>query len=92
MSLPPQTPDEPNNVRPPSEVPASAAPVIFKQISVELPEEVAMDLKRMALDNRTTASAIVADALALVYAKLGRPVPFSLAQVGRKPRGRPPRS
>jgi hypothetical protein len=61
-----------------------------KVLSCDLPEAVHLALRRLALDEGTTVSALQAEGLGEVLRKRGIPVPPELAQTGRKRRGRPP--
>jgi hypothetical protein len=60
-----------------------------KMIGWYLPAADHRELKRLALDNGTTLSAMYAEFSAMMLMAAGRPVSKELAQTGRKRRGRP---
>jgi hypothetical protein len=49
------------------------------------------ELKRLAVEQGTTITALLADGAAMILAKHGRPVSAALRHAGRQKLGRPPR-
>lgn len=66
-------------------------PLRFKQTGIVLPIKDVIELQRLALEQGTTMTALLADGADWVLRKHGRPVSDDLGHAGRQQRGRPPR-
>jgi hypothetical protein len=75
-------------------VEAGDAPLDREQparIGIDVPAAAHRELKQLALDLRTTVTALAAEGVAHILAKNNRPVDPELPNAGRKKRGRPKR-